>query len=136
MKAVISFLIFLFSVSVFAGGKAPVTYHIDIKNWPDRDSIVSQLSELVASKACYDIKGKPVTPEADCHKFAWFKSNDVLKPYKKVPSDIKMVLAHTGTEMRIIMFKWDGKKAESILNTGVKFDKNKIKETVIEWTFK
>lgn len=132
MKKLISLFIIFFSVAATAQVK---TYHIDIKNWPDRKTIVDQVNELVDSKACYDDNFKVQSPEVKCHKFAWFKSNNVLKPFKKNPTDIKMVLAYADGEMKVIMFKWDGKKNQRILNSGSKLDPD-IKNHIIRWTFK
>ena len=133
MKKMISLFILLFSVAATAQVK---TYHIDIKNWPDRRSIETQINELVDSKACYDINGKTQSPEVDCHKFTRFTKNSDLKPFKKDPTDIKMVIAYAGGEMKVMMFKWDGKKTQRILNSGSKFNAQDIKGEVIKWTFK
>ncbi|MES2802936.1 MAG: hypothetical protein V4654_10615 [Bdellovibrionota bacterium] len=132
MKKLISVLVLLFSVSVMAQVK---TYHIEIKNWPDRRQIESQINELVDSKVCYDVNGAPANPPTECHRFAWFKSNEVLKPYKKRPTDIKMVLGYAGGEMKVTMFKWDGKKNQRILNSGSKMEPD-IKNHILRWTFK
>lgn len=133
MKKLISLFVLLFSAVASA---QVTTYHIDIKNWPDRRSIDPQINELVDSKACYDIDVKPAEPQVNCHKFAWFKSNDVLKPFKKNPTDIKMVLAYAGGEMKVMLFKWDGKKTQRILNSGSKFNAQDIKGEIVKWTFK
>ncbi|WP_409479302.1 hypothetical protein [Pseudobdellovibrio sp. HCB154] len=134
MKKLISLFILLTSVVVFA--EEPVTYHLQIKNWPERKKIESQIKAMVDSKACYDINGSQVTPEVDCHKFAWFKSNEVLKPFKQTPTDIKMEIGYSAGKMTVMMYKWDGKKVQRILNSSGKFDVNDIKTELINWSFK
>lgn len=131
MKKLIFSLVIFASVSSFA--KA-ITYHIDVKNWPDRKQIMTPVEELASSGHCYDINGKNVSEkDHDCRKFAVYKSKDV---FKKNTKDMKMVIGYGKDEMRVMIFKWEGAKFQQVLNSGKKITAEDLKSELIKWSFK
>ena len=126
--------LFVFSFNLIAWGDR--TYYVEIESGPNQNLIQLQLAELVDSRACYGADGNITNEKNECHRFEWFKSNDVLKPYLKNPKALKLSLVPGKNDIAISIAKWNGKKVQTVLKDRISANVERINKLVIGYTHK
>ena len=123
-----------------------ITYHVQLENFPAalKSEAEESLSGLAAKCWIYsdtpEAMQTPTEPQA-CFKFAKFKHVDQLKPYKKEPTEKKMLLTALEREkIHVQNFVWDGAKLQRVHNSDsqipAKAGTDRLADFVVGWAHK
>lgn len=120
--------------SVQPGPKTQITtYHVQTEKFPlELKQEAEQSIDKLAGK-CWvysETSNGETTTSGDpeyCIKFVAFTNVAKLKPYKRVATDIKMLLTQeSADQIRVQNFSWNGAKLQRVRNSGSKLpDKEK-----------
>ena len=129
-----------------------ITYHVETLNWPDslKPTIDQALQILTAPNQCWSYNSKTkisfaieLDSKKPCSAFIAYKDDTKLISAKKNLTDAKLLINYVtekNGQMKLTLFKSDGKKLISAASTSFLFKKDEtadsLKDVIVKWSLK